>query len=121
MKPLSIGVLIMLFSHIAQAEHAFEIISLQYKPEVTFEQQQKAMLSLNDIVTSFEGFISRDYYYSQELGRWIEFIVWESEVLAKKASEQVMSNPQALEAFSLVDEKTMIFSHYQHMGGASSQ
>ena len=109
----------MLFSHQAHLTHCFEIISLQYKSDVSFEQQQQTMASLNDIVTGFVGFISRDYYYSQDMGRWIDFIVWENEALAKQASEQVMSNPKALEAFSLVDETSMIFTHYQHMGGAS--
>ena len=65
----------------------------------------------------FKGFKTRDYYYSAENGRWIDFVVWTDEVLAKQASEQVMQNSNATDIFAQIDEKTLIFSHYERIGG----
>jgi hypothetical protein len=36
------------------------------------------MAKLNEVIKTFDGFKSRDYYYSSENGRWIDFVVWES-------------------------------------------
>jgi hypothetical protein len=32
----------------------------------------------------------------------------------------MMSNDEAIAVFCLVDEKTMLFSHYQHKGGIAA-
>ncbi len=109
--------LMLLNAATATAEDAFEIISLSFKTEISYEQQQEAMLSLNDIVRTFDGFKSRDFFYSKENNRWIDLVVWSDLSLAKKASENVMSNPNAAAIFALVDEKTMIFSYYNQVGG----
>lgn len=110
----------MLFSQNANTNDCFEIISLEFKETVSLEQQQEAMASLNALITELAGFQSRDYFYSKDNGRWIEFITWSDEALAKKASDEMMKNEQALEVFCLVNEKSMIFSHYQHSGGISA-
>ena len=75
------------------------------------------MASLNTVVQTATGFKSRDYYYSEENGHWIEFIVWDNEESAKAASADMMKNEDALTVFGLVDQTTMLFSHYQHKGG----
>ena len=111
----------MLFSHTADTEDCFEIISLQFKSDTSLKQQQAAMLGLNDLVSILEGFKSRDYFYSEDNGRWVEFISWSNADLAKQASEAMMKNEQALALFSLIDQTSMIFSHYQHVGGISPQ
>lgn len=117
MKQVIIGGLIMLFSNLATAGDAFEIVSLKFNEGVSLEQQKKLMADLNNVVKKFEGFKSRDYYYSSENGRWIDFVVWSNAKLAKKASEQAMQDPIAGSVFSKLDEKSMIFSHYEHVGG----
>ena len=110
----------MLFSATANKNHCFEIIALQFRNDVTFEDQETAMASLNPIVQTAPGFQSRDYYYSEENGHWIEFIVWKDDASAKAASKAMMSNDEAIAVFCLIDEKTMLFSHYQHKGGIAA-
>jgi len=112
-----IGGIIMLCSNVAVAGDAFEVVSVKFKDGVSFEVQESLMLTLNEVVHTFEGFKSRDYYYSKDNGRWIDFVVWESVEKAKKASEKAMSNPKAKKVFAQMDNKTMIFSHYERIGG----
>lgn len=117
MKNLLIGGLIMLFSSIATADDTFEVVSMKFKEGISIAEQEKLMAKLNGIVKSFDGFKSRDYFYSKENGRWIDYVVWENLEKAKKASEQAMQNPDAGKVFSQIDEKSMIFSHYDRVGG----
>lgn len=117
MKQIIIGGLIMLFSNLATAGDAFEVVSLKFNEGVSLEEQKKLMMDLNSIVKKFEGFKSRDYYYSSENGRWIDFVVWSDVKLAKKASEQIMTDPAAGAVVSKMEEKSMIFSHYERVGG----
>ena len=63
----------------SQTTLSFEIISFQFNSDVSLSEQKKLLEALNQIVKSFEGFISRDYYYSQDNGRWIDHVVWSSE------------------------------------------
>jgi hypothetical protein len=121
MKQIIIGGLIMLFSNLATAGDAFEVVSVKFNEGVSLEEQRKLMMDLNNVVKKFEGFKSRDYYYSSENGRWIDFVVWSDVKLAKKASEQVMTDPVAGAVISKMDEKSMIFSHYERVGGAKKE
>lgn len=102
---------------LVNAEESYEIVSFSFKEEVSFTAQKNAAESLNDIVSQYPGFKSRSYYYSEESNRWIDFVIWDSITAAKAASEKVMNNPEARELFMLMDEETMIFSHYNAFGG----
>ena len=121
MKETLLTGLLLINAATATADDAFEIISLQFKSEVSLEQQQQAMSSLNDIVKEFSGFKSRDYFYSQENGRWIDLVVWSDINLAKQASADVMQNPAAGAVFSLMDENSMIFSYYSRVDGIQAK
>ncbi len=111
----------MLFSNGAVAGDAFEIVSVKFMDGVNIEEQKKLMMELNNLIKKFAGFKSRDYYYSNENGRWIDFLVWSDVSLAKKASEQMMTDPVAADVISKMDEKTMIFSHYERVGGVKKE
>jgi len=117
MKSILLGAIFMLFSNVAVAEDVFEIVTTKFKEEVPLAEQKKEMAKLNDIVKQYEGFKSRDYYYSPGNGRWFDFVVWSDLDLAKKASEQAMKNPTAGAIFAKMDENTMIFSYYEKVGG----
>lgn len=110
----------MLFASVAVAGDVFEIVSTKFKEGISIEEQQRAMANLNEVVKQFEGFKSRDYYYSADNGRWVDFVVWSDHELALKASESAMSDPKAGEVFTLMDESSSIFSHYERVGGITS-
>ena len=111
----------MLFSNIAIAGDAFEIVSVKFKHGVPLQEQKMLMEQLNEVVRGFDGFKSRDYYYSREKERWVDFVVWSDLNLAKAASEQVMKNQKAGAVFSKMDEKSMILSHYERINGTKKK
>lgn len=98
-----------------KSKEAIEIVVMKFKDNVSFDDQKKSMETLSKIVSSFKGFVSREYYYSSENKRWIDFVIWESLELAKKASAEAMKNPTAGEIFSKIDQPDMIFSHYERL------
>lgn len=99
-------------------ENAFEVVSFEFLKNIELSEQKVLMNELNQIVKNFDGFKSRDYYYSSSNGRWIDFIIWNNAHLAEKASEEMMNDPKARLVFSKIEEKSMIFSNYMWVGGA---
>lgn len=120
LKKLLIGTLAMIVSNTASTEEVYEIVSFKYKSEVPFEIQKESIESLNIVVSGFKGFKSRNVYYSDENGRWVDLVVWESREDAIRASEQAMENTNALNVFGMMDEQTIIFSHYERIGGVTN-
>ena len=105
----------MLASSVSVAS-TFEIVNTQFVKGVDYPEQQAAMESLNSIVKHFDGFQRRSYFYSEELNRWTDIVVWDSLDLARSASEKAMEDPKALQVFSKMDMENTIFSHYQSIG-----
>lgn len=101
----------------ANTKNSFEIISFAFKKDISKEQQKTAMAALNAKIIDFPGFLSRDYYYSQEQQRWIDFAVWTDLQSAQDASKKMMEDATALEIFGMIEESSMIFTHYHHEGG----
>ena len=99
--------------------NAFEIVMLQFKNGTDIEKQKELMQTLNAIIKSMRGFKARDYFYSEENKYWIDFLIWETIEDAQKATESIAKNPDAGIIFSQIDEKSLIFSHYQLMGGTT--
>ena len=112
-----LGVLFMLISNLSFAGDVFEIVSFKFKDGVKVEEQKKLMVELDKVLIGYEGFKSRDYYFSPEDGRWIDLVVWTDVKLAKKASDTAMKDPKAAVVFSKIDDKTTVFSHYERVGG----
>ena len=104
----------------ANSKDLFEIVCVSFKDGVSIDDQESYMEQLNGIIKNFEGFKSRDYFYSHENKRWVDFVSWTDLSLAKKASDELMKHPLALELISMMDEKTMIFSHYENKGGTQN-
>lgn len=104
-----------------QTELAYEIVSFSYKEGVPFEQQREATETLSELVSQFEGFISRSYYYSDDNKRWFDFITWRSVDDAKSATEHMMAHPTAQSAFELMDDESMMFAHYKKLGGIGNR
>lgn len=106
----------MLSTRHVKKRQCFEIISLKFNEAINLEEQKKSMNLLNEIIKDYDGFVSRDYFYSEENGRWIDHLIWSSTNKAKEASDKIMKDPIALKLFSNIDNESMIFSHYNHIG-----
>jgi hypothetical protein len=97
----------------ASAEPTYEIVHTKFKSEISFEKQKELMVTLNQIVQTFEGFESREYFYSEELDSWVDIVTWASSQSAITANDLAMKNADALKVFAYMDENNMIFSHYK--------
>ncbi len=107
----------MLGSNNLLAEDTFEIVSFKFKENVSMEDQKMALEKLNVCVKKYEGFKSREYYFSKDSNSWIDSVVWVSSEKAKNAADLIMKDPEARKIFSLMDDKSIVFSHYERVGG----
>ena len=112
-----LGATLMLTANAAVAGDVYEIVLTTFKQNISIEEQREEMARLNDVVCLFDGFKSRDYFYSRENGRWVDFVVWTDLAKAKKASEIAMADPVAGAVFAKIDETSSVFSHYDKVGG----
>lgn len=90
-----------------------EFVFFKFKESIKKDQQESLMETLNICVKKHEGLLSRTYYYSEKSNRWVDHVVWTSLDYANKASAEIMKDPQAGEVFKNIDDKTMVFSHYE--------
>ena len=88
-----------------------ELVTFKTKGGIPRLKAQKALESLNDCVKNYEGFIGRKLSFN-ESGEWLDLVYWTNREAADKASEQIMNNPAAQEAFSIINEATMKMYHY---------
>ena len=98
----------------------FEIVSTKFNADVSLDEQTKAMNTLNEFIGKLEGFKSRNYYYSEKEGQWVDFIIWKDEPSATAASEEIMKIPEVGKVFSMLDMQATSFSHYQRVGELKS-
>ena len=114
MKRLITGVLFMITAAVS-AEPTYEIVHTKFKPEISVEKQKELMATLSQIVQKFDGFESRNYFYSKELNAWVDVVTWNNPRSALAANELAMKNAEAFKVFAYMDEKNMIFSHYKRI------
>lgn len=113
-----IGALVMTGS--VAAKESYEIVNTKFNDGVSYEEQHRSMLELNQVVSTFKGFKSRHFYYSRDDNRWADIVVWENKESAKAASVEVMNNPTAMAVFSMMDLESSLFSHYERIGELKS-
>lgn len=116
MKRFIILITLAVFLQNAYADSVYEIVSTKFKDGIHYPSQLKAMQSLDSIVSSFSGFVSRQFYYSDELNRWTDIVIWTDQGSAIEASKQAFNNSEAFKVFSLMDEGSQIFSYNRLVG-----
>ena len=92
-----------------------EFVVFKFRPKTLEGEQFQLMQNLNSIICEFDGFKSRNYYYSKADNRWIDHITWNDPDTAKRAYKAFMNNPQTKECISKIDDKSVVFSHYEKM------
>ncbi|MGX9416209.1 hypothetical protein ACXJY6_12020 [Vibrio sp. RC27] len=116
MNPKGTTLAITMLASSMSSASTYEIVSTKFIDGIEYHEQKLAMETLNSVVQRFEGFQSRRYFYSEELNRWTDIVVWENANLAQAASMQAMENAKAQKVFSKMDIESSIFSHYQAVG-----
>jgi len=90
---------------------AIEVVQYRGKEGVSDEEMIEKLKLLNDVVSQFDGFISRKFSKDEE-GNWMDLVFWTSKEKAIEASKIAEQNPIVHEVLAIVDEKTMTFRHY---------
>ncbi|WP_438465703.1 hypothetical protein [Marinomonas sp. PE14-40] len=116
MKSLYLVATFIALSSNLYAEPIYEIVSTKFNEGIEYPAQLKAMQKLDSVVSTFEGFESRRYYYSADLNRWTDIVTWQDVTLAIAASKQAFNNETALNVFSMMEDESQIFS-YNHLIG----
>ena len=90
---------------------AIEVVIFRANEGVAPEQLQSAALAVTPVLAALPGFISREFGASEE-GQFIDVVRWESLTSAKQAADKVMSIPVCGQFFSLIDQSSMQFMHF---------
>ncbi len=88
-----------------------EIVRFKVKPGISEKEAREKLLMLDECVATFDGFIERKLSLNEN-DEWIDIVYWIDKSSAIKAAEEVMKIPKALEAFSIIDERTMQMDHF---------
>ena len=88
-----------------------EIVRFKTKPGISQQKAKEKLLMLDDCIRTFEGFIERKLSINEK-GEWVDIVYWENLTSARKAAEEVMKIPKALEAFSIIDESSIQMDHF---------
>ena len=91
--------------------NVIEMVYWSPKKGVLKETTIEVMKKLNGFVKEQRGFISRSTSVSID-GKFLDIVYWETLDDATKASELAMQQPTMVEVFSLIDEETMMFKHF---------
>ncbi len=89
-----------------------EMVLWKAKENVSTEEAKAAILKLNDVVKNFPGFISRTTSLAED-GQFLDIVFWKDLASALAASEQVMKNEDLIPIFNTIDDKEMIFKHFE--------
>lgn len=89
-----------------------EMVLWNSKEGISLENAKKSITELNDFVKEQPGFVARKTAMAED-GRFIDIVYWTDLTSAKTASEKAMKNEDLIPIFSMIDEKEMIFQHFE--------
>ncbi|MBC6399589.1 MAG: hypothetical protein GDA37_00955 [Ekhidna sp.] len=76
------------------------------------EEAKKSITKLNDFVSEQPGFIARKTALAED-GKFLDIVYWTDLKSAKAASEKAMKTEDLFPFFSTIDQKEMIFQHFE--------
>ncbi len=91
--------------------NAIEMVLFKVKSNVTENEAHTKLISLDTVLKTIPGFISRKLSKNED-DIWLDIVFYEDMACAKNAAELVMKNETALQAFSIIDEKSVQMLHF---------
>ena len=79
---------------------------------ISTHEAKEAITKLNNFVSQQPGFIARKTAMAKD-GRFLDIVYWTDLASARTASEKAMKNEDLMAVFSTIDEKQMIFEHFE--------
>ena len=93
-------------------ETVIEMVLFRTKEGVELENAKTELKKCNDFLVEQKGFISRKISISDD-GQFLDIVFWTDMDAAKTAAEKSCQNPELLKIFSIIDENTQIFKHFE--------
>lgn len=91
---------------------AIELVIFKPKPGLSTDVIKTSLMSLEPILKSYHGFISRELAVNSE-NQWMDLVFWESMEDAVFAAEDILMQEKAVKAFEVIDDKEMKFFHFK--------
>lgn len=79
---------------------------------ISSEEAKKSITKLNDFVSEQPGFIARKTAMAEN-GKFLDIVYWTDLKAAKDASEKAMKTEDLIPVFSTIDQKEMVFQHFE--------
>ncbi len=76
------------------------------------EEAKKSITKLNDFVREQSGFVARKTAMAED-GKFLDIVYWTDLKSAKNASEKALKTEELIPIFSTIDQKEMVFQHFE--------
>ncbi len=90
--------------------YAIEVVLFEANPNYSKEEVKTALISLNNIIKLYDGFIDRTTACNEQ-GNYIDLLYWTDIEAAKKAGEDIMKNPEVVAIFEVIKPESMQMYH----------
>jgi hypothetical protein len=94
-----------------QNVHAIEMVMFKTNQQVSEQEAQEALLSINPIINTYPGFVSRVLSKNSD-DFWLDIVYWKSMDEAKSAAQEITKDPEVVKAFSVIDGSTVQIFHF---------
>lgn len=102
-------------SNMEQAK-IIEMVMWKSVEGISPEEAKKSITKLNNFVSEQPGFVARKTAMAED-GKFLDIIYWTDLKSAKEASEKAMKTEELMPIFSTIDQKEMVFQHFEIFNG----
>jgi hypothetical protein len=89
-----------------------EMVLFRTNEGIKPEEAKTELMKLNDFLVKQEGFISRKTAVADD-GQYLDIVYWTDLNSAKSASDKAMQDTETAKVFSIIEQKTMLFKHFE--------
>jgi len=89
-----------------------EMVMWQSVEGINAEEAKESITKLNAFVSEQSGFISRKTAMAED-GKFLDIVYWTDLKSARDASEKAIKTKELIPIFSKIDQKEMIFQHFE--------
>jgi len=102
-------------SNMEQAK-IIEMVMWKSVEGISPEEAKKSITKLNNFVSEQPGFVARKTAMAED-GKFLDIVYWTDLKSAKEASEKAMKTEELMPIFSTIDQKEMVFQHFEIFNG----
>lgn len=89
-----------------------EMVLFRINEGINSEEAKTELKKLNYFLAKQDGFISRKTAVADD-GQYLDIVYLTDLNTAKTASDKALQDPDTLKVFSVIEQKTMLFKHFE--------